>query len=278
MSKLLVFALLGLLMLSFVSDVRVRAADDVKEDASDEAKTETDEDEAKRDDEDTDDMLLAPHPAVSVAWVFPDNPDRRLKLGDTINIIAGFSNGADEAFNITGIGASLRSPVDLDYYIMNFTARRVGAPVGPGQQAAAEYQFRPDPTLEANEYWLSAWVIYNNSADQVFMHTFYNGTVELYEEGQGVKSILTYVLGAAVIGLVVFILIQVNTTVKTKGSKRVERGTRAEISSSTSDLQVYKQSEKQKVFRRNTGNKGLVKSQSKQKASAGSSDNEAGDQ
>jgi len=273
MSKLLSLALLGLLILAFVSDVRVKAAD---AESKEEAKSEP-EDEAPREDEDTDDLTLSAHPSVVVTWVFPDNPNRKLKLGDVVNIIAGFHNGADEAFNITGIGAHLRSPVDLDYYIQNFTARRVGAPVGPGQQAAAEYQFKPDPALEANEYWLSAWVIYNNSADQVFMHTFYNGTVELYEEAQGVKSLLTWGLVVAVIGVVVFILIQVNS-VKVGGSrsKSVERGTRSEVTSSSSDLLIYKQSDKQRAFRRNTGNKGLIKSQSKNKIQASTSGDDSG--
>jgi len=80
-------------------------------------------------------------------------------------------------------------------FCSQFTARRVaGAPVGPRQQGAAEYQFMPDPSLEPLEYGFSAWVVYNNSADQVFLHTFYNGTIELTEAPTELSAAL-YVFG-----------------------------------------------------------------------------------
>jgi len=178
-----------------------------------------------------------------VTWVFPDAQDRKLKLGEPANVLLGFYNKADQMFNVTGIGASLQNPHDTSYYIQNFTARRVvGVPVGPGQQASVEYQFRPDAGLEAGEYWMSAWVIYNNSADQVFMHTFYNGTVELHEESRGVRDYINFVLVLGLIGLAAYAYITLSGGSKpSKKRAHVERGTRVE-----EEIQIYKQAEKSK--------------------------------
>ena len=41
-----------------------------------------------------------------------------------------------------------------------FTRREYGAPIPPGKEATFEYMFRPDPKLDANEYPLSADVVY----------------------------------------------------------------------------------------------------------------------
>jgi len=249
MKKFWAFLLLGMLALAFVANVAAQSESQTEEDAGEESKKRADDDE----EEDEEELLLIPHRDVSVSYYFPDAPDRRLKLGENINILLGFHNKADEAFNITGIGASLQSPFDLSYYIQNFTARRVmGAPVGPGQQAAAEYQFRPDPTLEPVEYWLSAWVIYNNSNDQVYMHYFYNGTVELVEEnaGLGSKQVLTYLLIVAGLGLAGYMFLRVSGS--QKRSRRVERGTRSEAVDDINDL-VYTPSAVARPVKRKSG-------------------------
>jgi hypothetical protein len=217
------------------------------------------EDEAKPVDDEDEDLLLTPHPEVSVSWVFPDNADRRLKLGEVSSLLLGFQNRAEQAFNITGVGAHLQSPFDLSYYIQNFTARRVsGAAVGPGQYGSVEYQFRPDSILEPNEYWMTAWVIYNNSADQVYMHTFYNGTVELYDEGGNFgKSFLNIALAVAVIGVITFILVSVtNLTKRTGVRKLVERGTRTPVDES---IEIYKPAAKNRVVTRKTNTKKVKK-------------------
>jgi hypothetical protein len=238
MKKFWAFLLMGMLALAFVTNVAAQGSE-TEEEAGEENKKRADDDE----EEDEEELLLIPHRDVSVSYYFPDAPNRKLKLGENINLLLGFHNKADEAFNITGIGAHLQSPFDLSYYIQNFTARRVvGAPVGPGQQAAAEYQFRPDPTLEPVEYWFSAWVIYNNSNDQVYMHYFYNGTIELVEEnaGFGSKQVLSYLLIVAGLGLAGYMFLR-SSGFQKRSRSRVERGTRSDASSDINDL-VYRPS------------------------------------
>jgi len=267
--------LIATLSLSFASSLFAHAQETPKPDAAhDQAQQEHDqqeperqeqqsqqppdedeEDEAKPADDEDEELLLTPHPEVSVSWVFPDNLDRRLKLGEVSSLLLGFQNRAEQAFNITGVGAHLQSPFDLSYYIQNFTARRVsGAAVGPGQYGSVEYQFRPDSILEPNEYWMTAWVIYNNSADQVYLHTFYNGTVELFDEGGNFgRSFLNIALAVAVIGVLTFILVSVtNLTKKTGIRKLMERGTRTPVDES---IEIYKPAAKNRVVVRKTNTK-----------------------
>jgi hypothetical protein len=40
-------------------------------------------------------------------------------LGERVDIVCGFANNGDEAFNITGISAALLWPYDLSVYIQN---------------------------------------------------------------------------------------------------------------------------------------------------------------
>jgi hypothetical protein len=230
--------------------VSVRAQKHAADD-DDDPKVSDDGDAKKGDDDDVDptqedegDLLLIPHPDITVSAAFPDSKERKFVLGQPITILLGFNNKGDQAFNITGIGAHLQHPFDYSHYIQNFTARRVvGAPVGPRQQGSAEYVFQPDPSLEPLEYGFSAWVVYNNSVDQVFMHTFYNGTIELTEAPTELSAALIFSWGltAAGAGIVGYVLLKVASSMKPKkkrGTKRVETGTR-EDTAVPSDIPVY---------------------------------------
>jgi len=243
--SLLALLFMAILGLSLLSHVPVRAQDD-DGDATEHVDTKPEEDEEPREtapeDEDEEDWLLTPHRDVSIAGVFPAHGDRRLFLDTPITLVVGFANKGGESFNITGIGAHLHHPHDYSFYIQNFTGRRVmGAPVGPGQQAAAEYQFQIDPSLEPQEYGFSAWVIYNNSNEKVFMHTFMNTTVELVEPATTLspRSLFTTFLTFAGVAVVAYVLYQVNASMKPskKRRARVEQGTRE--TAPASDLPIY---------------------------------------
>jgi len=270
MRNLTAWLLLGLVAISLLSHYSVRAAGQAEtdEDPDDGAKEAGSEEE-----EEEEDLLLIPHPEVSVTYVFPDAPTRKLKLdGNEVSILLGFNNKAPEAFNITGIGAHLQNPFDLSYYVQNFTARRVvGAAVGPGQQASVEYRFKPDPSLEPIEYWMTAWVIYNNSNDRVYMHTFYNGTVELIEDNPGfsLKQFIQYVLVLGMLGLGGFFAFKL-TSGGSKPAKRVERGTRE----TSDDYQIYKPAAQSKAVRRSRPSSTPKKPTKKGAASGGESADE----
>lgn len=123
------------------------------------------------------------HPDVSTTVYFPQET---VKIGERNSLVIGFTNSGRDSFNVTAMGAHLHSPFDYSYHIQNFTAYRIeGSQVGPGQQGSVEYFFTPDPAIEPHEFWLSAWVLYNNSAQRMFVNTVYNGTVTLVDDKSG---------------------------------------------------------------------------------------------
>jgi len=186
---------------------------------------EADEDEERK---------LGPSADVEIHYLFPEYPDKKMKLGEQITLLVNFRNRGDNVFNITYVHASLRSAFDYSYMINNFSAWPVDVSVGPSQEASIEYNFKPGD-LEPAEFWFSAVVFYNNSND-VYANTIYNGTVELIElrSGSEVRRLFTYVLVFATLGLVAYVVLQLNKTIKTKKPTTVERGT-----IERADVQVY---------------------------------------
>jgi len=262
--------MLALIGFSLVSLPHVRAADDAGDaDDDDEIKTEDAEpkggkraeagDETEPDEEE--ELFLGPHPDVAVYAVFPEAVNKRFQLGQPITITCGFHNKGSGMFNITGIGASLHAPHDFSHFIQNYTGRRVvGAPIGPNQQGAADYQFQPDDSLEPLPYGVTAWVAYNDSNDRVYMHYFYNGTVELYDAPLTAdpKAALSWLGTLALVGGVGYLLVRVSGIQKRSKKRKqqpLEQGTR--VTAASSDLNIYTPAKESKpVSKRRTPSKG----------------------
>jgi len=202
----------------------------------------TDEgDDADGEDDDGDDVddsdlpsTLMAHPDVHTHFIFPQFTEKRFVVGEKVTALISFANRGQKIFNITAVGAHLHSPFDFSYYIQNFTAREVDATVHPGHEQSIEYVFVPDKSLEPLEFWLSAWVQYNDSNDRVFRTTYTNGTIELVEKPSefNPREFFTWVVTLAVIGVVVyFVFVQPNQSSGSRSSSRaaqkgIERGTR----------------------------------------------------
>ncbi len=153
------------------------------------------------------------------------------------------------------------------------------------QEASIEYNFKPGD-LEPAEFWLSAQVFYNSSVSphvtrdqppfrkltavcaqsEMYANTIYNGTIELVElrSGSEVRRLFTYLLVFAVLGLVAYVVLQLNKTIKvtsrsrafsrrgmtaicpqTKKPRAVERGTVEQA-----DVSVYTPKSKAQAVRR----------------------------
>jgi len=196
--------------------------------AAEEEEEDLDEDEGQA-------SVLAPHPDVTTHYIFPQFPEKRFVVGEKVTALVSFANKGTKTFNVTAVGAHLHSPFDFSYYIQNFTAREVNSVVEPGRQVSLEYVFVPDKSLEPLEFWLSAWVQYNDSADNVYRNTFTNGTIELVEKPSefNVREFFSWVIGLGVVGVVAyFAYVQPNQSGSKSASKAqknsgVERGTRA---------------------------------------------------
>ena len=186
--------------------------------------------------EEEEDQFVQPvliHPDVSTTVYFPE---KNVKIGERNSIVIGFSNKGRDSFNVTAMGAHLHSPFDYSYHIQNFTAYRIeGSSIGPGQQGSVEYFFTPDPAIEPHDFWLSAWVLYNNSAQRMFVNTVYNGTVTLVDEKGALdaKGIMSNVWLLA-------ILAAIGYGIKQRFAAKPKRAVAAAEPAPEEDVSIYK--------------------------------------
>jgi len=244
-SKTLALVLLFLIGVLFLSELQCARADDIDDDDApidDSADDIEITDDAGADDDDDDDEyeytdseteeytgVLAPHPDVHTHFIFPDYAEKQFVVGKPVVTLISFANKGRRTFNITGVGAHLHSPFDFSYYIQNFTAREQDALVLPGAQVSVEYVFVPDPSLEPLEFWLSAWLQYNDTEGRTFRNTFTNGTIELIEKPSefNAKSFFSYVVLVAVVAVGGFFFYNSQQPRSRKSVSSVERGTAA---------------------------------------------------
>jgi len=264
MKRLLGWTLLLLLaafLLNAVLVVRADdASDDVDEDAATatppEASTDTDssagasgepKDSTKEDDktsedieEETDTAVLKPSPDIVTTVYFPGYAEKKFPVGTDVQLLLGVHNKGKAPYNISFIGAYLHSPFDLDYYIQNFSVKAVDELVAPGKEQTYDFTFRPDQRLEPLEFWLSAYVIYNNTdTSQIHQTVFINGTIDLIEKPSDMnfRRVFTYFLAFAAAGLVGYIAWHVISPKGSGGSH--ERGTRDESGAGWVPDKVY---------------------------------------
>jgi translocon-associated protein subunit alpha len=171
-------------------------------------------------DAEEEELALVASPNAHTRVLFPDYPTKKIPVGKEVTLLVGFSNSGDKTFNITAIGAHLHSPFDFTYYIQNFTAYEIEGTVGPGEQLALEYTFKPDPSLEPLEFHLSGWILYNDSDNNMFRSTFVNGTIELIEAQSDfdIRGVFTWFLAVAALGLIVYVGFNVFATPEQKKS------------------------------------------------------------
>jgi hypothetical protein len=129
---------------------------------------------------------------------------------------------------VTHIEASLNYPTDLRILIQNLTRMEYGVVVEPSEQASFAYFFRPERMLEPMKFGLLARVYYYDEDMVNYTTVFFNNTVFLEEEEStfDTKTLFTYVLGLAVIGLIAYLGYNKFIAKKiSKGRKYVEMGT-----------------------------------------------------
>lgn len=192
-------------------------------------------------------------PEVTTRFYFPDNQEKRFAVGKDITVLVDFQNNGAEDYNISKVAAFLHSPFDFNYYIQNFTVREVSGYAPGGSQISLEYTFKPDATLEPLEFWLSGFVEYNNSDDQIYYSTFINGTIELVEEGTviSVSTFFSYFMGLGAVGFAAYIAVSTGALGKGKSKRKGKSAPRvAESTSDDWDVDAYKQSATQKPRKR----------------------------
>jgi hypothetical protein len=179
MKLLLPVAVLVLMVTSQV--VRAEEELEVEEDLDLEFDEEFDVDELELEDELLEeDEAGGPSRDIDTQVLFVDNPQKKFVIGKPISMLTSFVNRGDRSFNITRFGAHLHSPYDYSYFIQNFTSKRIGDMIEPTSEMTLEYTFKSSD-LEPLDFWLSAWVEYDDLNGKVFRSTVYNDTVTLVD-------------------------------------------------------------------------------------------------
>jgi len=245
--KLLALALLFTILLaalparSFAQDdeVDVSADEDV---SKSEYEEETDAD-ATVDDEQQQ-MYVMPAEDVTTWVQFLGVTDNKFVAGEEVTALIGMHNSGQKTYNVSYIGAHLHSPYDQSFYVQNFTVRYTSALLPPRSEVTVEYRFRPDERLDALDYHLSGWLIYNDSSIPtpiIYRSLFVNSTVETLERRSEwtAQSAVAWTVGLAGFAVVAYAVAQsqggaqklINNVVGAAGGKKSKKS-RASASTS----------------------------------------------
>jgi len=215
--KLLALALLAVILFAALPTRSAAQEDEVDvSDVDDGVKSEYDEDldvdiESVVD-ADQQQMYVMPAPDVS-QWVqFLGVSDNKFVAGEEVVALVGMHNAGDKTYNVSYVGAHLHSPYDQSFYVQNFTVRWTSALLPPRSEVTIEYRFRPDERLDALDYHLSGWMIYNDSAPTpiIYRSLFVNQTIEVVERRAEwtAQSAMAYTIGAVGIAVVAYVFLQ----------------------------------------------------------------------
>ncbi|PIN06253.1 Translocon-associated complex TRAP, alpha subunit [Handroanthus impetiginosus] len=179
---------------------------------------------------------FSPAPGVETVCVFPKNPSKLIPAGEESELLVGIKNDGESSINVIAIQASVHLPFDHRYLIQNLSAQAFNnASVPPSAQATFPYIFGISKFLQAGEFDLVGTIVYE--IDQhPYQSTFYNGTIEVTEEGGlfSVESVFLFCLGVALLGLLGFwIRGQIQ-----QFSKKNKRVTKVEVGTKTTDASM----------------------------------------
>jgi len=163
-------------------------------------------------------------PGITTAFVFPDYPDRKITLGEPIEVLLAFVNHGYTAMNITHMSAGLSHPLDRNYYIQNYSKAEYGLTVNPNEQISVSYRFRPDTMLDPRDYGLVAIVYYHDEVGRQHASPFFNGTITLIEPHTvfDFQQFTVYVFFLAIIGGATYYYTQVYAPSTASGSKKTK--------------------------------------------------------
>lgn len=217
--------------------------DDIDIEVYDDDEGGDEDEEYYEEDDDEDDGVVGEHGDVLTSHVFPRIDGTSIKAGEPVQSLIGFSNDADEPFNVTLIGGSLRSIYDNEYYVQNFSSISPGVVVPTSTDVSFSFYYMPQD-LEAVDFQLDIWVQYNDSFGKTYRNTVYNQTVSLEAASAEFDTMTALSFLATVFGLFITtkFLAPESAVAKLGQSSRVERGT-----NDTEDWDVKTYSQKTKA-------------------------------
>ncbi|KAL3621308.1 hypothetical protein CASFOL_036220 [Castilleja foliolosa] len=179
---------------------------------------------------------FSPAPNVETVCVFPKNSLKAVVAGVESELVVGLKNDGESNINVIAIQASVHLPYDRQYLIQNLTAQAFNnASVPRSAQASFPYIFAVSKFLQSGTYDLVGTIVYEID-QQPYQSTFYNGTIEVTEEGGmfSVESVFMFCLAVAIIVLLGF---QIRTKIQ-QFSKKNKRAPKVEVGTATSDASM----------------------------------------
>eukprot|EP01089_Gocevia_fonbrunei_P003702 TRINITY_DN1365_c0_g1_i1.p1 TRINITY_DN1365_c0_g1~~TRINITY_DN1365_c0_g1_i1.p1 ORF type:complete len:249 (+),score=67.81 TRINITY_DN1365_c0_g1_i1:131-877(+) len=172
---------------------------------------------------------LTSSPDALTATVFPKFADGKIPSGSEVEVLIGFRNTGNKAFNITFIDASFNYPLDYSYYIQNFTRYEYGVFIRPQEEVTTSYIFTPDALLEMRDFGLVVNVFYNEvdrsgEKGSNFTSVVFNGTVDIVEPESGfdAQMFFAYLAITAVLGLLGYVLYRNVASWSGKGKRKTQ--------------------------------------------------------
>jgi hypothetical protein len=117
--------------------------------------------------------MPGPMEDVETSAYFPNHPDQKFPIGETITVLCHLSNDGSASLNVTAIMGSLNFVFDFRHHIQNYTYKPFGFVVKPGEEVTLQYQFHIHPDLEPVEYTLAHTVFYESERES-YSNTFFN--------------------------------------------------------------------------------------------------------
>jgi len=152
-------------------------------------------------------MVAMPSPYADIVAAYPDRDPETIVAGEVMEILVGFSNSGQKAFNISSIYSSLHHKHQHSWTLQNFTRTPYNAIVLPSQEISLTYYFFPDSLLDPEEFVYVAKVDYFDETGEYFESVIVNKTVTVVDPDSSLdtQSFFYTVGGVAVGGLVLYI-------------------------------------------------------------------------
>ncbi|XP_010516548.1 PREDICTED: translocon-associated protein subunit alpha-like [Camelina sativa] len=179
-------------------------------------------------------LELSSAPGVETLCVFPKNTAKIIKAGVETELLVGMKNDGQSNVDIVAVKGSLHLPFDQNA-VQNLTALSFSnASVSTSAQATFPYVFAVSKFLQAGAFDLVGTIIYEIDG-KPYQSTFYNGTIEVVEDGPLFRMESFFLSGLLIFVIVLLALYIQNClkhmTKKTKRAPKVEVGTAAKDAS-----------------------------------------------
>lgn len=212
--RLLSYILLFITLLSYISYTYTQQSasiDDETLELSDELDDDIDIDDLVSSTEPIDFFSLPENNDLTTVIYFPDynqttsNGLIKLPSGTTVTMLVGVHNdNSINTYNISYLQCALVNYYDYTHYIQNFSLITMNNAISaPYSDLTLTYQLYIDPSLEAAEYGVTGFILFNNTQNRIYKNTIGLQSIYLYDNTWHIlhwETISAWLMFIAIIG------------------------------------------------------------------------------